>query len=610
MRLAGGALALAAGMAVHGPAHAADAQATAEAFAELMASGVDNPDRPLAEAPPASYRAMTGGYYHIQVRRNATAGTGSADQAIDCNDSIRKLTGSSKIGDIITDKTSDVGISLEFPVSLSGDQLTKAELNLFRINKQGGKCRIEQSYFALRDRDEPFETPLVPLPLNPGPDQSAIEVKFRPWIAQSANPARMSALWKGVGAFAKFLGPVGAIGSLLLDAKKEDPTLWTQAKASFFDKTGLDPQTDTLTEGKKQEFNRKLRILPAADLSTPMNRVTANWVLAGKNHADQPIGYTVDVEFVASRLIGKTFRKVEDAELADLLDQPSPNGTPWRAITPSVDNLIQQNAPTAFAAACQPALDDLGRLGLSEPDRLLLLYAVGRAVHKFAAEDFNAIACLGSRSAKNALKRFQIDIPDAPIINPAADTLRSARTLANAFKFPGNLGSAGVQPKLDGVIKQPVSVKVGNLLTLSDGKPFGDTTMGADQFLARFKQLNYFSHTSCVVAQWSDAAMPQGSGLASAQQPIAFLGRRSGDGGIVMVFAGLANKADSLNNLPPSVTALYVTDGKDLNDQVIGEVRAKMAALPDADCARSGVFQPFFAPPPAPAPAPLPPINP
>ena len=84
----------------------------------------------------------------------------------------------------------------------------------------------------------------MPLPLNPGPDQSAIEVKFRPWIAQSANPARMSALWKGVGAFAKFLGPVGAIGSLLLDAKKEDPTLWTQAKASFFDKTGLDPQTE------------------------------------------------------------------------------------------------------------------------------------------------------------------------------------------------------------------------------------------------------------------------------------------------------------------------------------------------------------------------------
>lgn len=598
-----GLFAIVATILVPATARAADAKKAADDFAELMASGVENPDRLTSEAPPASFRAMAGGYYRVLVKRNTSDGAAASDRDLNCDDSIKKLTGSSKIGDIITDRTSDVGVSLEFPISVASNEPTKAELNLFRINKTSSKCRIEQSYFALRAKDEAFETPLMPLPMNPGADARAIEVKFRPWIAQSSNPARMSALWKGVGAFAKFLGPIGALGSMLLDSKKEDPyALRAQAKASFFEATGLDPATDKLVEGTKQEFNRKLRILPSADLTTPMNRVTANWVLAGRNKADIAIGYTIDVDHVASRIIGKTFRKVEDIELAELIDQESPtSGVPWREITPSLSNLGKQNTPAAFGAACQPALDDLQRLGLSEPDRVLLIYAVGRSQHQFTGADFNGIVCIGNRSAKAALRRFGIELPDNPVINSPAETLRSASTIANAFRFPANLGSAAAQPRLDGIVKQPVSIKAGNLLRVSDGKPFGDTTMEADTFLARFKLMNYFSQTSCIVTQWSDAAMPQGSGLTSPQQPAAFLAKRGDDGTILMVFAGLSSKVSSLANLPPSLSSIYVTDGKDINDQVIADVRAKMQAMPEADCARTGVFLPFFAPPPTPA---------
>ncbi|WP_327195910.1 hypothetical protein [Novosphingobium capsulatum] len=579
------------------PASAQEASASAEAFAEAMASGVAVPDRAVAELPPSSVRALAGGYYKLLVRRADADGN---DTAISCNDSIQKLTGSKKISDILTGKTSDVGISIELPLQGSDAEATKAELNLFRLTKtNGSNCRVEQSYFALRAPGEAFETPFMPLALNPGPDAQTAEIKFRPWSAQASNPARISALWRGVGAFAKLLGPIGALGSILFDDKGGDRyAVRAQAEASFFSATGLDPATDKIAEAKRPEFDRKLRIVPAKDGATPLNRVTASWDLVGKDHAATRISYVVDVDYLASRIIGgKQFKTVADDDFALLLEQASPNGQPWWSITPTVANLATQKDPKTFSAACSPALADLQHLNLSEPDRMLLLYAIGRAKDDFPADSFNDISCFSGKSASLALARFGIAIPPRTNPNSGAEMDRTARLLGAALRSPTGLGG-GTGQRLPAAVKSAVSVRISPKLAMQDGKDFGDGTIAAARFLERFKQVRFVSRIGCQVNSWSDATMPPSSQLDSEQQPVAFLASQGSM--VFLVVAGLATKVAGPENLPPAITSLYVSDAPDARDPVIAEIRNKMIALDSSLCPRDGDFAPFFSAPPVP----------
>lgn len=601
-----------------GNARAADpaAKAVAEEFAQAIANGINA--EPLAEGfkrdPVSGAHVLNAGYYKLVVEKTGGA-QNDAEVAGRCNEILAKALGSQKLLSLVTARNDEVGVNLTLslrPQAAAGEN-SEAEINLFRLfRRDGGKCRLQQSYFALKPEAR-YESPLIPLDPIPGAD-NIVEVKFQPWMIRTDDPSRISALWRGVGAFAKLLGPVGAIATSLFE--EEDPySVRAQAKASFFN-VGIVPGSDIVQADSKREIVEKLHVAPRQGGALDRNWVVAKWDFINSNGQSpaHSLTYTVSVGYLGTRLSDDgTFLKwggastgwdgasaewQRDLAGALLAKRLLPGGPRVDQLTPSIENLLKQRSVEGFSAACAPVFDDLEAMNFSYPDRSLLVYAVG-VKHGFYPAQFNGIGCFQNEEVLASLARFKIAIPKPPIVVPDSKRLETLAAVQQAFNKPANVGAAKGR-LLATLVTGAVGVAGDTRRMTTDGASFNGDSLKPADFFSRFNKLHQYE-AACPLADWGATFMPNiAGGLTTTEKPVAFLARRQATGAIFLVIAGLSSKTNSLGQ--PELASLWVGEGGQQDDS---DVRAIKRLMAQGECKDNPAFAPFFAPPPA-APVPEP----
>lgn len=571
----------------------------ANKFAEAVSGGI------LEEKIPGGFNLggtgadqyLNAGYYKILVKKIGNAQNDAVVKS-KCHEILASHAAASRPLSFVTGSDDEVGMSLTLflqPSATPAPEDPRAEVNLFRLYRQdGGKCGLQQSYFALKSADAPFESPLIPLELQPGADQVAT-VQFSPWIARVRDPNRITALWRGVGAFAKLLGPVGSFVSVLLG--EEDPyAVRSQARASFFGDAALAPGDEIVKASSARLINRPLNIapLPGSDLSR--NRIVAQLGFAPKSTPQDrlSLGYTVEVAYVGTRFPfpGPGFKPLSEADFDTILNAPSPFAKKkWEEVTPSVANLRAQKTVAAFSAACGPAFEELKNLNLSHPDRALLIYAVGRKNAIYPGE-FNEIPCFKDSLNRKALARFGIKIPEPVITVPAARREAAMEHVRKGFKSPTNAAQRNGGGLVDVVLDDGRFSISGQtaLLTRDRSSINGDGLLKAE-FLNRFKKL-YQVQTGCALTDWGSDFMPDSAGgLSTEVKPVAFLAVQPGAKDYFLVVLGLSKQLNSIGN--PSLLSMWIGTTTDQSDIDVQEIKRLMSEL--EACKSDANFAGFIA---------------
>lgn len=583
------------------------AKEIADHFANVIADGLrDTPiDGGFNLGAEGGSSYLNAGYYQFVVQKQSAAGD-DANIVSRCDDIMKNIVGGSKLLSMVAARDDEVGVTLTLPArGAPGVEGAETEINLFRLYRVDGRnCRLEQSYFSGLRADKVFYSPLIPLDVMLSSDHAA-EIKFRPWAVRTDDKRRISALWTGVGAFAKLLGPVGTIVTELF--KKDDPySVRSQAEASFFKKAGLSP-SDELAEGTSPRLiERKLNIAPGKGSDLPRNRYIGSWgfgpnvpTTAG-GAAKYALTYTVDIAYVGTRFQkGPAFKKYSESELSSLLETPiNPGGAEWKTITPSFKNLVKQDSVAAFSAACAPAFDDLKALNFSLPDQALLIFA---AAHRngIRLDQLNGISCFDGEAVRQAMRRVGFPLPSPPIVIPESDRRLTLAVVQEAFGLPTAVGM-GNPALLSSIV--PASVGVGGDISrlTTDGSTLGGNSVARADFLKGIRKMWQFE-TGCPLVDWQSRFMPFiTNGLPTDGQPVAFLARRSAaPDSVFLVIVGLSAKK---SGGVPEVASLWVGEGGHQDDAHIRMIKKRMEALDG--CKDNPAFAPFFAPPPV-APVPV-----
>jgi hypothetical protein len=565
----------------------------------------------IAIAGNAGSRYYDVGYYKIYVKRIGDNPIFESNRP--CKEFVRSSTGVNPEFSFLFNTKTDLGVALKIPLTdEAGGGSSFAELPLFRFtSNEKGKCLIDQPYFALDSSTAQFVTPLMPLKLYP--DGQELRLQFRPWLATSPNAGRVSALWKGIGAFAKLLGPIGDVASLLIDDKKADSyAIRSQAQASIFDFAQTrDPTTKIeIKESNGPKIERTLLVAPVlsnSEASAQTQKLTASWQFRESKSGGQTINlsYEIGVSFVASRLGGGDSSEIfktdwKDSELerllvrnAELPDMRGLDGVPtrWEHVTPSIINLAAQKDTVSFSAACKPALDDLRKLRLSEPDQALLIYAIARMRSKLDAAQLSQVKCFQDSRFADALSRFGVRIAS----NSADDVARTTGKALAAFRKPNASPSRIAPISSDNVVVTGrTALLTGNATALLPN----EEKMNQAGFVARFATFG-FTETSmaapCWVADWDTGDIPfNSSGAVSTQPPVAFLGVRkigANPEQVILIVLGLAAKDD--DHPDPPIATVWVGDERDLTDPDVRSIRTKMAT--NGLCTAESRFASFFA---------------